>query len=248
MSNSWYYDILIPFPSSSEQNINDILKIVSDAGYLVKHPANDLISIVDPSKKEIVTFCSLADATTFLSKEGGLLWLWRKMDDADEFADIGLSFNLTGVLESLHPISLKTAGCPWGELRISVDGAYYSQHAEDDTNRLVIAPTIKKLFTELCINQKATYGYSVDEEILEFFKNEFQQLPHSIENRRKPSMIFWLNYFSNEYMAEIGSEPLKLIPSTIDAFPTGITVSVCEYPWDGSVRYLQEINKKWQGI
>lgn len=232
MSNTWFYNILLsPQITISNESINKILSLAKSVGYSTMNPITGMISIMSTDGMEEFKFDQVPEAINFLSSDGGLLSLW------DDDVDIGLWIDRSNTMMDLHnPSNLR---------EISIIIAHH--HFRDPTTRLKVANNVQKLFIDLCKILEPIYGYSVDEPTMEIFADRLYG-QGSIWSYGKPSVLFWLNYFSHRQVSQNEIDIFKSLGGIIAELSSGIIVSFFDYPWDVDINMLQSVNDRWRRL
>lgn len=248
MSNAWFYQLLISTrPTLSAEKIGDTLKAAEAVGYFAQHPRTGqfwLTKVVGNDMKEF-KLDDPVEVIELLGNFGGLLHLWKR-ETNDWSIDISLSFDPTGddearIIRVLHLQDTPT----FGSISIVVDSTWFRPDASE---RWRVAQDLQKLFSHLCVKLESVYGYSVDEHTIEYFAHDFH-LHSDARDRRKPSVLFWLNYFAAEHSVQIGGAGVfRQVGGKVIELPTGILVSFFEHPWEVGIAKLRAINERWRRL
>ena len=238
MGSSWFYTIVfLEHMLRQSDDVEQVVAVVATAGYSIKHPSTRLISMMTLDGMEALEFTDAAAAVLFLSEHGGYIDLWKN----------NISLGLIFVPASAPAISdwkdLPDQQTPsFAHVSISVDSFYF----RDEATKWEVADDAQTLFTKLAAMPGAIYGYSVDEMVTEYIMEHMP--PYREPYLPSSNVLFWLNFFPNEYVEHIGLARLQALGGTIVAAQRGVIVSLFRYPWDVDVQVWQHYHDRWQDL
>jgi hypothetical protein len=226
--NAWGYELYLSGEQEApERTVNDVFTILEAAGY---SPQNNVTGKLEVITKDGMDFPQLEDrseAVDFLLKEGGGLTFWK--GDKWDFVDIFLSITLHNK-ERLPRIS------------VSLENAYFHN---EEPNRVETSEDILQIYVQLCKLLNPVYGFVADENTLDQFWPRIAKLEECIARLSKPPVLFWLNYFSNDYLSVLDRDVFVRLGGRITQLPAGVMVSFVDYPWEVQIAELVSINNIW---
>ena len=249
MSNSWYYSLLVPSNLSRNKIVLNIISILDDLGFLVKHPSADKISIVSLDGVNSYEFSDYQEALLYLEDKGGLLTVWKFTNDEDNWEyNVGITIDyLEKNYKSCDDRNIHLGGPNIVDIKISIDGTFYSAREPID-NRVSTAKTLQELFIAFCERLHAIYGFLADENVIEFYLHEVSCISDRVKNLKQPTLLFWLNYFSKEYANLFNWERILVYGVHKIIFQNGIILYSSAYPWEGTLTEIRKINELWQRL
>ncbi len=212
---NYFYNILF----SGDSKFNSIIEIISQAGYTLLNPEEQVITgIIDSEEFESDNKDKVQQA---LSEKGGLLRLWGK------------SINLSLWFEVNSPLR---------EISVIAEQAYFT---ENNPNREFVSEHLKKIFSELCKKTTSVYGYADDEHSCKVFG--YDSNIENINTGKEP-VLSWFNYFSTDYLEKIGGKKIfqNFNCNITEINSGGILVSFFNHPWEADFVEIQLLNEKWK--
>lgn len=222
--NAWDYSIYLPLKSHTVELVTEVVGCATRAGYSTVNPYTGKIDGISVDGMNSLEFNTEDAALTYMSNEYGLLNLWK----GDE-RDISVSFN-------------PRKDVPLIDVSVFVENVFFR---DDTPERLVIAKEIYWIYVDLCSSLAPIYGYTADENFGDFFWPRIMEMPSVIAKRQKPPILFWLNYFSNEYIELIGVKTIQKFGGKIHQLPHGALVLFVDYPWEVDSD-LYNLNVIWE--
>lgn len=230
MSNIWSYDLVRPEPLSASE-IEAALALLTDAGYAARSPAQ-----VEPLVRGLTGSASQRSAsdgqmTDVLAQDGGSVVLWK--DEVDILLTVSAAASQTEV-------SSRAAGRPGRcQLAVSVDDAFFRR----EPARATLAADMKRVFIGLCELLGATYGYVSDEDEWEALVTA---APDADRARLQRPVLFFLNYFADASLSQLGDNPFAALPARVERLGRGVLVSFFGSPWEVDLPQLAAINQRWR--
>jgi hypothetical protein len=222
MANTWSYDLTlgskIPL---SEKAFSIILDTADSFGYSVWAPGpkpteSPAILVMSHDGMDELEFHDIAAAQETLCGQGGLLTIWRALG-SDQHLDIWITFEPG-----------------FGEISLSVGHGLHEDHEEDVQK----ARDLTGMFKTLCQRLEPIYGYSTDELTLEFdlgaehFLKKWADFRTAVWQLKPPPILFWLNYFSSDYLHAIGERRLAAVPHRREKLEHGMFIYLAEDLWN----------------
>ncbi len=249
MSNSWWYEFLIEREPFNRAKVFKILSLMERLGYFPINPVLGDIRVfwVAPDLDfKMGEFGDLDDAVSFLEHPGSIMDLWKD----DVVVNLGTDF--TGAeevrqLEALAKVLQKMGRLPdephFGKIDLSIEWAYFYGTPAD---HFTAAEDLRLAFGEIATEFEVPFAYSRDEDVFDSFF-PCMHIHRDLYLQQPPSILFWLNYFSNDYLAQIGgAEIFKPLGAQIEPLSKGVLVSFFEHPRDMDLHKLWQINDEWQ--
>jgi hypothetical protein len=241
MGNNWTYALLVkreqePVVTGLERTV----RIAEDAGYSPFDPDTAKIHVhrLDPSTLDSTYYQldDLAAASQVMQHPGTVLTLWKGE------VDISLSLDMSGQSEEWTYRVMHLDDKPiFG--RISLVASDYDVR-RDVSGRQAVDRDLRGIFTAMCIGFNAVYGFSSDENVFEHFLDQFQ-IHMSAHERRLPKVLFWLNYFSQEYIDAIGLQRFSAVEAQVQPTKTGYMITIVPHPWEATLDAMIDINRAW---
>lgn len=239
--NAWSYSLLfLQHETLSTSAIREVLQLIVARGYSATNPLTGFVEGMKSGGMEEFEFRRLPETVEFLNANGGLLYLWKTS------ADIWLWFD---------PPS---ATARWAESNLEHDGEVILKKSSisveetcfwpDNPDRWEIAADLQQLFIQLCGYLDAPYGYSSDENATEALASEMSQMNvyEDVRSRHLPAVLFWLQYFSDDYAVHLDLGALADLGGIVQQLPSGVLVKFFDYPWNVNLDVLVDINRKWR--
>ena len=226
--NAWGYELYLSGERDlPERTVSDMFAILEAASYSPQNPATGKIDVLAKGEMDFLQLEDRSAVVSLLSREGGGLTFWK--GDAWDYVDLFL-------IITLHDKE--------GFLRISIDLENTYFHKEDP-NRIGISEDVLRIYNQLCKLLDPVYGFSADENTLDQFWPRTRKLEECIARLSKPPVLFWLNYFSNDYLSVLGRDMFVRLGGRITQLSTGVMVSLADHPWEVQIAELVSINKNW---
>lgn len=232
MGQVWYYDAFLPSEVTlSVDKMDAINNLLERSGFSPINPVTGDIEVfrLNPLDLEMVTlkFKSWGDLLAASKIAGNRLVIWK--GDVDAYLEFNLEGATTDAYKEIVPRNISR----YGSLSLSIDNTHY--HA-DEMNGKATADAVRKIFLGLCDYFVCTYGLSYNEEMIE----TIQRVPN-----RFPAVMFWLNYFSYEFLRNIDIKKIKQIGGKFRQTRNGGIVEFASYPWERSQESLVDTNEQW---
>ena len=257
MSNNWHYTVIFYPQNGVADAVRSAVSCAELRGFTPVNTFSGRLTGMKYSGLEELSFDTLDEAVDFLANQGGLLEFWKN------HTGIAMTFRPLTYSETndekKSPVSLDTkpqAMHDTGSLyEISVVvGDHLLRFDRDRDESIRTTGDVHSIFLGICNTVDALYGYSTDENLLEYFLNDMGQsieeirghITEGVRTKSPPAFLFWLQYFSEEYskMARLGE--LVDMGGQLSKLSKGFTLSFFNWPWEMllSTR-LQSTNRQW---
>lgn len=273
MSKHWRYEVWIPASESlSAGQVGHVLELAEQHGYVPRR----ISRILPSYDMEEYRIGSIAAAVEALYPEGDLISLGRATtEDWDTAIDIQIpSATHADLYRRAEPSGLVSTGYKrlYDELVIYV-GDYIYRGEDGSHERIRHATDAQELYCDLCAYFDAPYGagwsnYDYEEVMMDLHravyghlelsfdqtldKHTFQalmdeeRLDLEVRNRRPPGVLFWLQYFSQEYAEQIDLEACTRLGGKLQLLQKGLFLTFFDYPWEVDFRTLLAVNEQWR--
>ncbi len=222
--NAWDYRVIFKKDlKSTDEIVNICLDIMHRFGFT---PFNSVgkILIMSWDGLDDHQLDNLADAKAYLSQKGGNMTLWGPGE-----VDISITF-------------VPRPDQPTHSLSAHIENTFYRL---DRAAHQQMFDTMLNIYKHLCEAYTPIYGYSTDETVLDQFWEEVKDFRVNPDHPQKPPILFWLNYFSNEYGASLNFREPERLGGKITRLSQGFMVSFLERPEELSIAKLEQINRIW---
>lgn len=248
MSNIWTYELFFKEDSDVRDRIFSFFEVMksNDIIYMDQHNQIE-IDLADLKEYKELEFNSLDSAIDFLMQKGGMVQV-RKILDRELDWDYDFYIHYRDPFLSIRSENLQPKIPKINNIAISVGAHLYRKADAEDKDPMTIAPFIKKLFGDYCTSQDAIYGFSSDENMSELYINSFPGIIPRIISKSPPPILFWLNYFSKEYLSVIDPEFILSQNGKFEILENGAFVTFYDYPWEVKYQNLKKINERWEGF
>ena len=132
------------------------------------------------------------------------------------------------------------SSCHFSTLDIGLESVYLR---DDETRRSWITDSVRGMFERLCAILRPVFGCSYDEGFADYMLPHWQ-LEREVAERRRPTIIFWLQYFDNQYFARVPRDAYA--PPCFDVAPVGdagVIVMAANRPYEVDWLRLEELNE-----
>jgi hypothetical protein len=215
MGNTWNYEIVLQKSRGIASSLfEQIFRVTQAIGYKLLFPT----SVIALNGLDALEFHDVETLANHLGSEGGNFPIWNEAGQ-----DILLAF-------------LPQKG-------VFSFGVQYNLLADRHDK---IAHDLEQLFFAFCIELKPRYGYSHDEWNLEVaFRGQeiltvWTQFENGVAKARIPPILFWLNYFEQEYFTRIGKEAFEKLQSfKFTQVQDGVFIQLASHPWAAKYATLE---------
>jgi hypothetical protein len=239
MSNQWHYSLLVePTKNLSTAGIRQIVRLVGSRGYSVLNPVTRIVSCMRLGGMQELVSNDLDMALEILASEGGLLVFWK----GD--VNIQLTFDHAGEQAAISMSALQLPDTPtFGTISVSLD-SHYLRYKQSPKESLAVASDVLWIFEQLCSFEDTVYGYSADEYAFEALIDR-ASIQRDVREEKLPSVLFWLQYFGADYVAQSGLEAFVKLGAKFQNLPNGVAISFFDYPWEVDIERLLALNSRW---
>lgn len=212
MGNIWSWTLQFPADAPISANtVERALEVAAEQGYVIQQL---LMFDGEGDERWFDDVSALCEA---LVQDGGIMVLWSG-EDSLEFG-----------VWTRH-----------GHIDIGKSNDLRADRPED----VRVAADAERIFLALCDALHPFYGYSADyylvESVLqESFLAEWDMFEQDVREGKAPHLLFWLNYFSAEFVSRIGRDHFASLPATLTERSHGIVLRLASHPWEAKMAIRQ---------
>jgi hypothetical protein len=208
--------------------IENVFDVAGAYSYSLLNLYSGKIYVSDLSTLEDREFPTVNEAARYLAQDGGITLIWNDEEGIE----------IIFVPRNEYGLARLSMGFSAGRLR------------DESPDRLNLVMDVRQIFVGIADRLNPYYGYATDEYgfeelIIEDVISFIESINRAVLEQNPPPVLFWLNYFSNQYSDLMGAKRIEAVDGIITRHANGRILQFSEYPWDVNTVQILSCNEVW---